>query len=248
MRPVRRTAPCLVRWLARAAAFARVPLARPALILKQTIRSMRVTLIASAVLLSLGALSGDVARAQDKVRRVLMLYPYNNLFPLSVITGEAARKRLTDRSREPLELYADFLDLGRFSGEAYETRTARYLVDKYRDRKPDVVMALGPQALQFVMRNRAALAFDMPIVFCCTSRARLAALNPPGDVTGIISEFDLAGTLSLAQRLQPDARHIVVVAVRPYSIGNGSRSHGASSLPMSKDMKHGIWWTFRMTR
>ena len=140
-----------------------------------------------------------------------MLYPYSNLFPLSVITGEAARKRLIERSRAPLELYTDFLDLGRFSGQAYEARTAAYLADKYRDRKPDVVITLGPQALRFAVANEGSLRFDAPVVFCCTSRARLAALTPPANVTGIISEFDLTRTLALAQRLQPEARRIVVV-------------------------------------
>ena len=163
--------------------------------------------------LAFAALSGaDAVRAQDNPRRVLMLYPYNNLFPVSVITGEAARKRMNERSRQPLEFYSDFLDLGRFSGDAHETRTARYLIDKYQDRKPDVVMALGPRSLQFIVQHQAALGFDAPVVFCCTSRTRLAAFNPPNNVTGVISEFDFTKTLALAQRLQPDAKRIVVVA------------------------------------
>jgi hypothetical protein len=153
-------------------------------------------------------------RAADQVtpRRVLMLYPYNNLYPVSVTTGEAARKRMTEQSREPLELYSDFLDLGRFSGPDYERRTAQYLSDKYRERRPEVVLALGPEALRFVNENRSNLGFDSPIVFCCTSRARLAALGELENVTGVISEFDLTKTLALAQRLQPDARHLVIVA------------------------------------
>jgi signal transduction histidine kinase/ABC-type uncharacterized transport system substrate-binding protein len=201
--------------LAAAAAFALAGLPRSLLVLKRLGKTAGLALVVSAVLPALGLLpwtGSDPALAQDKVQRVLMLYPYNNLFPLSVITGEAARKRLVDRSPVSLELYTDFLDLGRFSGEAHETRTARYLVDKYRDRKPDVVMALGPQSLRFVIKHRADLSFDVPVVFCCTSRTRLAALNPPADVTGIVSEFELTKTLALAQRLQPDARGIVVVA------------------------------------
>ena len=165
------------------------------------------SLLALAALVGIG---GDVARASERPRRVLMLYPYSNLFPISVIAGEAARKRMSQRSRESLEFYSDFLDLGRFSGEAHETRTARYLIDKYRDRKPDVVIVLGPQSLRFTIKYQADLGFDVPIIFCCTSRARLAAFNPPNNVTGIISEF--AKTLALAQRLQPEARHVVVVA------------------------------------
>src|SRR5215212_3227762 len=167
-----------------------------------------------ALLLALAFAAAGYGRAADQVtpRRVLMLYPYNNLYPVSVITGEAARKRMTEQSREPLELYSDFLDLGRFSGPAHESRMAQYLSDKYRERRPEVVLALGPEALRFVNEDRSNLGFDSPIVFCCTSRARLAALGEMDDVTGVISEFDLTKTLALAQRLQPDARHLVIVA------------------------------------
>jgi signal transduction histidine kinase len=141
-----------------------------------------------------------------------MLYPYSNLFPVSMIVGEAARRELSARSREHLDIYSDFLDLGRFFDEAYATRTARYLAEKYRDRKPDVVIALGPQSLKFVLTHRAELVFDVPVVFCCTSRARLDDLKPPSNVTGVISEFDASKTLALAEHLQPDATHLVVVA------------------------------------
>ena len=34
----------------------------------------------------------------------------------------------------------------------------------------------------------------------------------PPEVTGIITEFDLAKTLSLAERLQPEARRLFVIA------------------------------------
>jgi len=167
-----------------------------------------------ALLLALAFAAAGYGRAADQVtpRRVLMLYPYNNLYPVSVTTGEAARKRMTEQSREPLELYSDFLDLGRFSGPDYEKRTAQYLAEKYRERRPEVVLALGPEALRFVNENRSDLGFDNPIVFCCTSRTRLAALGELNDVTGVISEFDLTKTLALAQRMQPDARHLVIVA------------------------------------
>ena len=37
-------------------------------------------------------------------------------------------------------------------------------------------------------------------------------LRPPPDVTGIITEFNLDKTLALAERLQPDARRLVVIA------------------------------------
>jgi len=151
-------------------------------------------------------------QAQEKPRRVLILYPYNNLFPVSVITGDAARKAMIERSREPLEFYSDFLDLGRFSGAEYEERMERYLIDKYRDRKPDVILALGPRVLQFTIPRQNDLGFNVPVVFCCTSENRLSALNPPDNVTGILSDFGVTKTLALAQRLQPGASRLVIVS------------------------------------
>jgi len=173
---------------------------------------LRVTASLALSIASLFFYFVSVASAQEQTRRFLVLYPYNNLFPTGIAVGEAARKRLDERVGDSLELYTDFLDLGRFSGEAYQQRTARALAEKYQDRKPEIVLALGPQALQFSLKNRQVLGFDVPIVFCCTSRARLSTLSIPNDVTGIISEFDYTKTLALAQRLQPDARQIVIVA------------------------------------
>ena len=77
---------------------------------------------------------------------------------------------------------------------------------------PEVVVALGPQALRFILGNRGEFSFHGPIVFCCTSRSRLATLNATGAVTGIISEFDVTKTLALAEHLQPRAREVAVIA------------------------------------
>ena len=171
--------------------------------------------VATRLVLSIACLFSAfdmVVNAQERKQRVLMLYPYNNLFLASVVAGEAARKRFTERAGNSLELYTDFLDLSRFAEQPHEVRTVRYLADKYRDRKPDLVLALGAQALEFVLKGRQELGFTAPVVFCCTSRARLAGFNPPSDVTGIVLEFDITKTLELAQRLQPTANRVVIVA------------------------------------
>ena len=165
------------------------------------------------VLASWLALSGiDAARAQEKTRHILVLHPYNTTVRVSALADDAMKRRLTERSREPLEFYTEFLDLGRFPGDEHEARMVRHLADKYRDRKPTVVLAMGPPSLRFLVQNRDILGYDAPVVFCCHSSATLATQSVPADATGIITEFDLTKTLALAQLLQPDARSIVVVS------------------------------------
>ncbi len=143
--------------------------------------------------------------------RVLVVHSNTSQMPASVVTGEAAKKRMMARQAE-IEFYTEFLDFERFASDGHGDRMARLLGEKYQNQKPDVILANGPTALRFLVQNRKNLGFEAPIVFSLTSRERLAGINPDDGVTGILSEFELAKTVSVAERLQPDARSIVVVS------------------------------------
>ena len=59
----------------------------------------------------------------------------------------------------------------------------------------------------------AAISFPKFRSFsACTSVARLANIERPPDVTGVVGDFDVSKTLSLAEQLQPNARKLVVIA------------------------------------
>jgi C4-dicarboxylate-specific signal transduction histidine kinase len=141
-----------------------------------------------------------------------MLHAFNFTFPATTMVAEAARKRLQERSPVKIEIDADFLDLARVTDPGHEARTAAFLRDKYAQSPPDVVMSLGSEALPFIMKHRDTIAFKAPVVFTTVSPQTYATLRPPPDVTGIISEFNLDKTLTLAERLQPDARRLFVIA------------------------------------
>jgi PAS domain S-box-containing protein len=162
-----------------------------------------------ALAFCLGCLDG---RAQDRPRRVLLLYPYDDMLPATTIAGAAMRKRLQERSTAPIEFYTDFLDLARFSTEADELRTAHYLAEKYAKTPIDIVMSLGIGGQRFVNTYRPLITPNVPIVFCCGTAADVAAMDRPANITGVYSELDLAKTLLLAERLQPEARDVVVIS------------------------------------
>ena len=56
---------------------------------------------------------------------------------------------------EPVIVFDEFLDSPRFGGPAYESTVARYLREKYASRPPDVIVAVGEDALRFILRHRA---------------------------------------------------------------------------------------------
>ena len=150
--------------------------------------------------------------AQEDTRRVLILYPDSNVNRSALVVGETIRKRLFEHSATNVKTHGEFLDLSQFSDDEHRQRVVRYLAEKYARTTLDVVLTLGPDSLGTVVNNRSLLFPSVPIVFCCTSSATLANIDLPGDATGIVGDFDISKTLSLAERLQPDARHLVVIA------------------------------------
>ena len=151
------------------------------------------------------------AAGQQPERRLLVLYPDSDIPAVSNVS-EGIRKKLAGRSSLKVQTFREFLDLSRFPNEAHRQRVVRYLSEKYADTNLDAIVALGPDSLRIAVENRPQLAPGVPIVFCCTSPNTLSAIERPPDVTGVVSEFDVTRTVEIARRLQPAARHLVVVA------------------------------------
>lgn len=149
--------------------------------------------------------------SQERQRRALFLFADSDI-PAVGSVREGVRKKLAMRPPLEIRTFNEFLDLSRFPHEAHKQRAVRYLTEKYAETKLDVVMALGPDALRIAVDNRSVLAPGVPIVFCCVSPSTLSAIEHPTDVTGIVSEFNVAKTMELARRLQPTARNLVVIA------------------------------------
>jgi C4-dicarboxylate-specific signal transduction histidine kinase/ABC-type uncharacterized transport system substrate-binding protein len=141
-----------------------------------------------------------------------MLYAYNFMHPATNLNGIGARKRLLEDSKTKISIDADFLDLVRTATPDQERRTAIYLREKYARNPPDLVMTIGGEALPFILKYRDIIAPDIPVVFSAVSRANYESSLPPPDVTGVIIDLNLEKTIELAERLQPEARRIYLIA------------------------------------
>ncbi|MBR1211225.1 ABC transporter substrate binding protein [Bradyrhizobium sp. JYMT SZCCT0180] len=171
---------------------------------------MTTTRIALCSIGFLFCLAGEACAAERP--RILMLHAFNYSFPATSMIAEAVRKRLVEYSKS-VEIDAEFLDLSRNMDEAHALRTATFIRDKYGKHPPDLVMTIGSAALPFVIQYQDFLP-KVPVVFASISPQSYAALRPPPGITGIITAFDLAKTLLLAERLQPEARRLYVIAGR----------------------------------
>jgi PAS domain S-box-containing protein len=158
------------------------------------------------------SLPGGQARAEDAPRRVLILHAHNFTFPATTIISEALRKRLLEQSPRRLEIEGDFLDLARRPEPAHALRMANFLREKYAGVRFDVVVMIGITGAPFLIEYRDMIAPGVPVVFSDVTRATYEALRLPPDITAVINEIDLGKTLELAERLQPEARRLVVIS------------------------------------
>lgn len=156
--------------------------------------------------------AGGQAPAPMPSHRVLVLYSDERLLPANVIVDEAIHATFTADTGDHIELYSEFLDVVRFPGEEQRQRQRDFFREKYRDRPPDLVIAVGGGAFAFLMERRAESFGGVPIVYCSAagdphpehlSDTRIADVPVP----------DTAGrTLEMMLRLHPDARHVAIVS------------------------------------
>ncbi|MEY9772922.1 sensor histidine kinase [Sinorhizobium fredii] len=166
-------------------------------------------LLSGALLATAGVGSAQVG---DRVPRVLILYPYDERIPATTIIGESTRVRLLEATGGKVDLFSEFLDLARFPEKRHIDRMARYLAEKYTDRRPDLVIALGEESTSFIVENRESIAPQARIVFGGFDRATAATLHLPDGVVGAFMEFDIGKTVEMAIGLQSSAKHLAVIA------------------------------------
>jgi signal transduction histidine kinase len=164
--------------------------------------------VAFIVALSVCTLVSPV-HASDSTRRVFLLDGLSATDASVRGIADTINARLKERSSN-IDVYSDFLDLHRFQGPGNEDRVAENLRAKFAQVRPDIVIPIGTAAVQFVVRRRAELIGDIPVIYCCTPVAPSDAQSPAAPT--IVTRYDWVGTLALAQRLQPNARRLVIIS------------------------------------
>ncbi|WP_258160397.1 sensor histidine kinase [Rhizobium sp. TH2] len=172
---------------------------------------LRLSAIACMAIACFALMDGSEAASQNRVPRVLILYPYDERIPATSIAGQSVRTHLMDATDGKIDLFTEFLDLARFPQSAHIDRMSRYLSEKYVDHRPDVVITLGEEATRFMNTHGRRIAPDARIVYGGFDRETAAELDLPTSAVGAVSEFDVEKTVALAMRLQPDAKRLVVM-------------------------------------
>jgi PAS domain S-box-containing protein len=152
------------------------------------------------------------AAAPAAGRLVVVLYPTDNDgSPGGRAVDKGIRSTFASGSSEPVEVHSEYLDLASLPDADDQEVLAKFLRQKYEDRKIDLVIAGLSPSLDFAVKYRETAFPGVPIVFCAVDGRELETRRLPPDVVGVPIHMDPAGTLDVAMNLHPDARRVFVV-------------------------------------
>jgi len=176
--------------------------------------AIRCTVIALSALVQALVCSAAVAQTHT-TRTVLALYFSSEDYPANPVHEAGIREGLRSRPDWPIDYYSEYLESDRFPAEESTLALRGYLVDKYRGRHIDAIVAVTDTALRFVLRFRGELFPNVPIVYFGNVPVDDAVRREGAGITGVVVAAGFAEGLALTLKLHPSTEQLFVVAQTP---------------------------------
>ena len=173
----------------------------------------RVLRLRSAAILCVAMVMGSVAvpAAGQDAKAILVFHTYGQDTPGRLPFDTAFARTLRETTDVETDLYVETLDPNRFGGEPQARLTRAYLREKYAGKNIAAVAAVNDEALAFLLDERDPLFPGVPVA-ALLNRYRQSL---PKGVAVIMIGNRIGESLSLGQRLNPQARQIVVIDGAP---------------------------------
>jgi hypothetical protein len=162
--------------------------------------SVAVRVAAVVLLLQLQTMAGSDTR---EIRRVLV---FNDLGSISspgfALIDQAIFSGLAT-SPYQIEFYNENLETTLFSDTDSQHAFREWYVRKYRDRKPDLIIAVGRGSIRFMVESHDTAFPNVPIIFCGSTEVMAEELKRHSNFTGVWAVAEPEMTLKAALQLQP---------------------------------------------
>jgi PAS domain S-box-containing protein len=147
---------------------------------------------------------------KKEVRRVLVFNDLGSISSPGFAAIDQAIFAGLEKSPYQIEFYNENLETTLFSDTDTQRGFQEGYVQKYRDRTPDVVIAVGEASLKFMVEWHETAFPNIPIIFCGSTEEMLDDLKLDSHLTGVWAVADPEKTLIAALQLQPETKHVVV--------------------------------------
>lgn len=137
----------------------------------------------AAIVLSLLGVGACLAAGEATSKRVLIIHSFGRDFsPYNAVTA-AFQHELASRASDPIIFLEATLDAGRKIDATEEAAFVAYLKERFEHpQPPDVIVAIGPPATQFLLRHRSDLFESIPVILTAVDSRLAPVLDlKPGD-------------------------------------------------------------------
>ncbi|SDR63844.1 GAF domain-containing protein [Rhizobiales bacterium GAS113] len=165
------------------------------------------------ILVIVGFAPAISATAEPLPRSVLILDQAYSGAPFPTALIAAFRSTLNAGAGASIAVYTEHLDFIRFHGPGYEKTLDAYMREKYHEHPIGVIVVTGPAALEFALRLRSNLGFDVPVVFALVDEAAASLVDLPPNVTGTTIRLTFRDAVIAAKALVPRLKRIALVGV-----------------------------------
>jgi PAS domain S-box-containing protein len=145
---------------------------------------------------------GIAGATADQPKRVLLVYQEEMSSPAERAVDSGIRSILGNQLE--FQFYSEHLDQSLFPDPKFQAAQAAWFRNKYRDRKIDLVIAIGLVPREFLP--------NIPTILCTLEPTELLQMTLPANSTAVWLSADFKRTLAAAARLQPTARQVVVLS------------------------------------
>ena len=145
-------------------------------------------------------LQSAFATPVKEIRRVLLLYAMGPSSPTIAAIDRQIRDVL-EESPYQIEFYTEYMDTNLFPDEHSQEGFRKWYIHKYRDRKPDLVVAVASGPVRFMIEAHERYFPSIPIVFCCADEEQVGDSKPDSDFTGVWTTLDPLRTVETALTL-----------------------------------------------
>ena len=152
------------------------------------------------------------SRAADPApKRVLMLQSFGLRFKPWTDFAEFFRSELSKQSKAPIDFLDHTLLTARVDDDEALAPFVDYLLALYAKKAPDLIVALGAPAAEFVQRYRARLFPNTPMMFTAVEARRVQYDELTENDTVAAAAHDFPAAIETILQVLPDTKVIAVV-------------------------------------
>jgi len=117
--------------------------------------------------------------------------------------------------QQDYNLTVEYMDTKRYEEPAYFQKLFDLYHYKFAAKKFDIIICSDDNAFNFLIKYKDNLfTSKMPVVFCGVNFFQDLDLKDRQDFTGVVENYDIAGTVKIIRNLQPNLKEILIISDR----------------------------------